>query len=86
MTNSDLRQRAEQIERLTAEIDELKLALAEAYDDAAAEGYSKSALRKAIKVHTMDARQREKHETEQSDIETYLAELEATRKMQEAAE
>jgi uncharacterized protein (UPF0335 family) len=86
MTNSDLSRRAQQIERLTAEIDELKLALAEAYDDAASEGYSKSALRKAIKVHSMTAEKRLKHETEQSDIETYLAELETTRTMQEAAE
>ena len=85
MTNSDLRRRAEQIERLTAEIDELRLALAEAYDDAAAEGYSKSALRKAIKVHTMDARKRAKFDQEQGDIELYLAELDG-RTMQEAAE
>jgi uncharacterized protein (UPF0335 family) len=85
MTNSDLRRRAEQIERLTSEIEELKLALAEAYDDAASEGYSKSALRKAIKVHTMDARQRAKFDQEQGDLEIYLAELDG-RTMQEAAE
>lgn len=85
MTNSDLRRRAEQIERLTAEIDELKLALAEAYDDAASEGYSKTALRKAIKVHTMDAKKRARHDQEQGDIELYLAELDG-RTMQEAAE
>ncbi|MEY4641103.1 MAG: hypothetical protein RLZZ227_1097 [Pseudomonadota bacterium] len=85
MTNSDLRQRAEQIERLTAEIDELKLALAEAYDDAAGEGYSKSALRKAIKVHSMAADKRAKHDQEQGDLEIYLAELDG-RTMQEAAE
>lgn len=85
MTNSDLRQRAEHIQRLTAQIDELKLVLAEAYDDAAAEGYSKVALRKAIKVHSMTADKRAKHDTEQQDIETYLADLDR-RILREAAE
>ena len=85
MTNSDLRQRAQEIARLHDAADEAKQILSDAYDAAASDGYSKPALRKAIKVHRMDADKRAKHDTEQTDIETYLAELDGAH-MREAAE
>jgi len=85
MTNSDLRRRAEQIISVMEQIEEMKLAIAEAYDDAAADGYTKSAMRAAIKIHRLDKRKRAKHDQAQADLETYLAELDG-RTMQEAAE
>lgn len=81
-SNSDLRQRAESIARLQTEVDEAKLALDEAYVDAALSGYSKTALRKAMKIHGLTADKRAKHEQEQTDLELYLAEIEG----REAAE
>ena len=83
MTNSDLSRRAQQIITLLDQIDELKLAIAEAYDDAATDGYTKSALRAAIKIHRLDAERRRKHDQAQMDLEMYLSELEGRR---EAAE
>ena len=83
MTNSDLSRRAQQIISVLDQIDELKLAIAEAYDDASSEGYTKSALRAAIKIHRLDADRRRKHDQAQMDLEMYLSELEGRR---EAAE
>lgn len=82
MINSDLKQRAESLIRLHTELDEAKLALADAYEDAQSAGYSKAVLRRAIKIHTLDADKRKKHDTAQMDLETYLAEIEG----REAAE
>jgi hypothetical protein len=42
-------------------------------------------MRKAIRITTMDADKREKHDTEQMDLELYLREIEG-RQMREAAE
>ncbi len=81
-SNSDLRQGAESIARLQTEVDEAKFALDEAYADAASSGYSKTALRKAMKIHGLTADKRAKHEQEQTDLELYLAEIEG----REAAE
>lgn len=85
MTNSDLKQRAESLMRLHTELDEAKLALADANEDAESAGYSKSVLRRAIKIHTLDADKRRKHDAAQMDLELYLAEIEG-RQMREAAE
>jgi uncharacterized protein (UPF0335 family) len=85
MINSDLSRRAQQIISVMEQIEEMKLAIAEAYDDAASEGYTKSALRAAIKIHRLDKRQRARHDQAQADLETYLAELDG-RTLQEAAE
>ena len=85
MTNSDLRQRAQEIARLHDAAEEAKQILAEAYDAAASDGYSKPALRKAIKIVSLDAARRQKHDTEQTDLEQYLAEIEGSQ-LREAAE
>jgi len=76
MTNSDLRQRAQLIARLHEAVDQAKEILAEAYDAAASDGYSKPALRKAVKIYRMEPDKRAKFDGEQTDIETYLAEIE----------
>ena len=85
MTNSDLRQRAQRIIDLEAAAKEAKLDVDAAYEAAASAGYTKAALKEAIKVHTMDANKRAKRDARQMDLELYLAEIEG-RQMQEAAE
>lgn len=87
MTNSDLRERAERLAQLTEAAEEARLDLKAAYDAAASQGYSKAALRKAVKIHMLDAAKRAKHDSEQMDLEMYLAEIEGrARQMAEAAE
>lgn len=86
MTNSDLRERAERIAKLTETVDEAKEDLRAAYDAAASAGYSKAALRRAIKVHTMPADKRAKFDTAQDDFELYLARLDGRETFAEAAE
>lgn len=76
MRNSDLRQRAESIMRLMEQRDELTLDIKAAFDAAASVGFNKAAMRKAIKVAALDADKRAKHESEQSDLILYLAEIE----------
>lgn len=85
MKNSDLRQRAQEIARLHDAAEEAKQILAEAYDAAASDGYSKPALRKAVKGFRLTPDKREAYHAEQLDIEGYLAEIEG-RAMAEAAE
>lgn len=85
MINSDLAARAERLAKLTEIADEARLDLKAAYDAAASQGYSKTALRKAVKVHMLDAKKRAKHDQEQMDLELYLSEIEG-RSMREAAE
>jgi len=85
MTNSDLRERAERIAKLQEIADEAKADVKAAYDAAASAGYTKSALRAAIKIHGLDATKRAKHDAAQMDLELYLAEIEG-RQMREAAE
>lgn len=84
MRNSDLRQRAESIMRLMEQRDELTMDIKAAFDAAASVGFNKAAMRKAIKVAALDADKRAKHESEQSDLILYLAEIEG--KQMEAAE
>lgn len=76
MRNSDLRQRAESIMRLMEQRDELTMDIKAAFDAAASVGFNKAAMRKAIKVAALDADKRAKHESEQSDLILYLAEIE----------
>lgn len=76
MTNSDLRDRAEKIIRLMDQLDEFKTEITDRFEDAKSAGYTVKALRKAIKLHRMDGDKRKKHESEQLDFESYLAELE----------
>jgi uncharacterized protein (UPF0335 family) len=84
-SNSDLRDRALRIIDLEATAKEAKEDVKAAYDAAASAGYTKAALRKAVKIYSMDADRRAKHESEQTDLELYLAEIEG-RSMAEAAE
>jgi uncharacterized protein (UPF0335 family) len=74
-TNARLQFHADRIRRLEEE----RLALAadtkEALEEAKAEGFTPSALKKAIKIHAMDKSRREKHDAEQMDLELYLAQL-----------
>lgn len=76
MKNSDLRERAESIMRLMDQRDELTLDIKAAFDAAASVGFNKKAMRKAIKIASMDAAKREKHDSEQMDLEVYLSEIE----------
>lgn len=85
MTNSDLRERAERLAKLQEDVAEAQAELKAAYDAAASAGYTKTALRKAMKVHTLDAAKRAKYDSEQGDLILYLAEIEG-RSMREAAE
>lgn len=87
MTNSDLRERAEKIINLLEQADDLKTEIKDRYDDAKNAGYTVAALKRAIKLHRLDADKRKKHESEQMDLEMYLSEIEGgARPMREAAE
>lgn len=83
MRNSNIQQRARDIAALHDAHDDAKAALAEAYDEAAAEGYSKAALKAAIKIHRLDSVRRAKYDEAQSDLLLYLQDIEGRR---EAAE
>lgn len=85
MTNSDLRARAERLAKLQEAVKDAQDDLKGAYDAAASAGYSKAALRKAVKIHTLEGQKRAKYDSEQMDLELYLAEIEG-RSMREAAE
>lgn len=86
MTNSDLKQRAERLAHLTEIAEEARLDLKAAYDAAASQGYSKAALRRAVKIHMMDQARRAKHDAEQADLILYLEELEGRARVLEAAQ
>lgn len=76
MTNSDLRERADKIMALMDQADEIKTEIADRFADARNQGFTVSALRRAIKVARMDANQRARHDNEQMDLELYLDEIE----------
>lgn len=84
MTNSDLRQRAEQIGRLLDQRDDLTADIKAAFEAAKSVGFNSAALRKAISIARMDATKRAKHDEAQSDLLIYLAELDG-REMEAAA-
>lgn len=85
MTNSDLRERADRLSKLHEDVAEAQAELKAAYAAAASAGYSKAALRKAVKIHALEGPKRAKYDSEQSDLFLYLAEIEG-RSMREAAE
>lgn len=85
MTNSDLKERAARLVQLEEAAEEAKLDVKAAYDAAASAGYTKAALKKAIKLYRMDGDRRAKHDNEQSDLLLYLEEIEG-RSRREAAE
>ena len=76
MTNSDLKGRAQTIQSLIEQRDDISAEIKACYDSAASAGFNKIAMRKAIKVAGMSEDKREKHDTEQMDLELYLAEIE----------
>lgn len=84
-SNSDLKERALRIIQLEEAAEEAKLDVKAAYDAAESVGYTKKALRQAVKLHRMDADKRAKHDSNQLDLELYLAEIEG-RQLRDAAE
>lgn len=75
-TNARLQELALSIGRLEEERKALAADIADKYAEAKSEGYTVSALRKAIKIHSLDKDKREKHDQEQMDLELYLEQLE----------
>lgn len=73
---SDLRERAEKIIRLIEARDDIATEIADRYQDAKHAGYSVAALRKAIKVSRMDAKQRARYEAEAEQFDLFLHEIE----------
>ena len=84
MTNSDLRERALRLIELEERAEDAKLDLKAAYDAAASVGYTKAALKRAIKINRMDADKRAKHDSDQADLILYLEEMEGRRMLQAA--
>ena len=79
MTNSDLHDRAKRLIELEEVAEDAKFDLKAAYDAAARAGYTKAALKRAIKLHRMDADKRAKHDSAQADLILYLEEIEGRR-------
>lgn len=84
-SNSDLTRRAQEIISREEAVEQAKEDLKAAYDAAESVGFTKKALRQAIKIHRMDAEKRAKFDAAQMDLELYLAEIEG-RQQREAAE
>lgn len=74
--SKDLHDRVQKIIALMEAADDLKTEISDRFEDAKNAGYTTAALRRAIKVHRMDADKRAKHESAQLDFETYLGEIE----------
>lgn len=85
MTNSDLKQRALRLIDLETAAKEAKADVDAACAAAASAGYTKAALKKAIKIHTLEPEKRARHDAAQMDLELYLAEIEGSQ-LREAAE
>ena len=83
MINSDLKQRAEAIIRAEEALEDAKADLKALYDAAKSDGYTATVLKRAIKIHRLNVDKRARHDSEQMDLEMYLAEIEGRR---EAAE
>lgn len=75
-TNARLQFHADRIRRLEEERQALAADTKEALEEAKSEGFTPSALKKAIKIHAMEKSKREKHDQEQMDLELYLEQLE----------
>mgnify|MGYP002130419719 CR=1 FL=1 len=85
MTNSDLRQRAERIGSLLDQRDDIDVEIKAAFEIAKNDGFNPKELRRAIKVHRMDDKQRAKHDRDAEQSDLFLAEIEG-RSMRDAAE
>lgn len=75
-TNDRLKYWALDIARLEEQRAELSDEIRQCYGMAKDEGFTPKALKQAIKIHSMDSDKRAKHDAEQLDMETYLANLE----------
>jgi uncharacterized protein (UPF0335 family) len=75
-TNARLQFHADRIARLEEERKALAADTKDALEEAKSEGFTPGALKKAIKIHAMDASKREKHDAEQTDLLLYLDALE----------
>jgi uncharacterized protein (UPF0335 family) len=75
-SNSDLKTRALELIRRHEAVEQAKEDLKAAYDAAESVGFTKKALRAAIKIHRLDADKRAKHDSAQMDLELYLAAIE----------
>lgn len=75
-TNAAIVTYASRIANLEEQKAEITEDIKEAYADAKNEGFTVSALKKAIKIHSMDADKRAKHESEQTDLILYLEQIE----------
>ena len=78
MTRADARRAREIISREEA-VEHAKEDLKAAYDAAESVGFTKKALRAAIKIHRLNADKRQKHDAGQLDLELYLATIEGRR-------
>jgi uncharacterized protein (UPF0335 family) len=78
-SNSDLKTRALELIRRHEAVEQAKEDLKAAYDAAESVGFTKKALRAAIKIHRLDADKRAKHDSAQMDLELYLSEIEGRR-------
>lgn len=83
-TNSDLKQRAESVMRLMDQRDELTLDIKAAFEAAKSVGFNAQAMRKAVSIARMDKAKRDRHDSQQMDLEIYLAGIEG--RVMEAAE
>lgn len=84
--NTEVARFAARLGRLEEERAALVADIRDVYAEAKAQGLTPGALRKALKIHRLDADKRKKHDAEQMDLELYLAALEGADAMQEAAE
>jgi uncharacterized protein (UPF0335 family) len=75
-TNAALMSYVDRVTRLEEQRSEIAEEIKEAYEDAKNEGFTPSALKRAIKIHSMDAEKRAKHDAEQLDLELYLQQIE----------
>ena len=75
-TNAALLSYAERIKSLQDQIEGFKSDVKAVCEEAKADGYSPTALRKAVKIAEMDQDKRDKYHAEQMDLEMYLAQLE----------
>lgn len=86
MTNSDLCDRAAKIIRLMEQRDDIATEIKDCFEDAKNAGYAVSALRRAIKVNRMDAKQRARFDRDAEQFDLFLSELDGGAQFREAAE
>lgn len=65
----------DELENMMSTVKELRAQIADEYVNAQSNGFTKSALKQAIKVHRLDGEKRDKFDSDQGDFEMYLAEI-----------